>query len=378
MDGKKKRIAMIFPYAPTYRERIYLRMDEEFDVTWIFAGNAVRNLRQLDYSLLRDTDMSLREKNWPLGIQTYEGLSELNFDGYDAVITPTVIRNLSTWRLFRKVRRAKGRPRLMLWTHGWYGRESALQRFVKKLYYRYADTFLLYGNYARGLMEREGFEPGKLAVIYNSLDYDRQLPLRRQMQESDIFSRHFPKPGHNLIFIGRLTEEKRLDMIMQAMKRLQADGLELNLTLIGDGEMRRSLEEYVRKEGLQERVWFYGACFDEAENARLIYNADLCVSPGNIGLTAIHTMMFGTPCLSHDDFAHQGPEFEAIREGETGAFFRRGDADSLTEAIARWFKRPDYDRATTRELCFKEIDTRWNPDVQLELLHRLTDDTPHK
>lgn len=57
-------------------------------------------------------------------------------------------------------------------------------------------------------------------------------------------------------------------------------------------------------------------------NAELIYNADLCVAPGNIGLTAMHAMMFGCPCISHNDFSWQMPEFEAIVPYKTGNFLK--------------------------------------------------------
>ena len=47
-----KKIAMLFPYAPSYREAIYKLMDKELDVDWFFCGNAKRNLKLFDYSLL--------------------------------------------------------------------------------------------------------------------------------------------------------------------------------------------------------------------------------------------------------------------------------------------------------------------------------------
>ena len=47
-----KKIAMLFPYTPSYREAIYKLMDKELDVDWFFCGNAKRNLKMFDYSLL--------------------------------------------------------------------------------------------------------------------------------------------------------------------------------------------------------------------------------------------------------------------------------------------------------------------------------------
>lgn len=57
-------------------------------------------------------------------------------------------------------------------------------------------------------------------------------------------------------------------------------------------------------------------------NAEFIYNADLCVSPGNVGLTAMHSLVFGCPVITHNCFEWQMPEFEAIQPGITGDFLR--------------------------------------------------------
>jgi glycosyltransferase involved in cell wall biosynthesis len=83
---------------------------------------------------------------------------------------------------------------------------------------------------------------------------------------------------------------------------MRSRGFFCNAVLIGDGEDRLRLEGIVKERGVNKQVWFYGACYDEKQNAELIYNADMCVVPGDVGLTAIHSMMFGTPVISHNYF----------------------------------------------------------------------------
>ena len=100
----------------------------------------------------------------------------------------------------------------------------------------------------------------------------------------------------------------------------------------------------------------------------MIYNADLCVSPGNVGLTAMHSMVFGTPVLTHNDFSHQMPEFEAVKENITGDFFKYGDINSLALKISEWFQNNGEKRESVRQSCMKEIDDNWTPWFQLEVL----------
>ncbi len=231
----------------------------------------------------------------------------------------------------------------------------------------------LYGNHARELMIKEGFNPNKLYVIHNSLDYDAQLTIRRLLQAKPIYQEHFGNNNKNIVFIGRLTKVKRFDLLIDAVALLKKKGELVNVTFIGDGVERQNMEALVEEKGIKEQVWFYGACYDERINAELIYNADLCVSPGNIGLTAMHVLMFGCPAITNDDFNHQMPEFEAIQDGKTGTFFRADDSSSLAETISEWFAKHGSDRDMVRQACYQEIDTGWNPHNQVALIKTVLD-----
>jgi glycosyltransferase involved in cell wall biosynthesis len=164
-----------------------------------------------------------------------------------------------------------------------------------------------------------------------------------------------------------LTEVKKLDMILHAMEKCKKGGNEYNLTLIGGGEKKEELKSLTKELNLGKNVWFYGPCYNEVELGGLIYNADLCVSPGNVGLTAMHSLVFGTPVITHNHFPLQMPEFESIREGETGTFFEYEDIESLMQRINEWFNTPR-DRDEIRKKCMKEIDENWTPYYQIETL----------
>jgi len=147
---------------------------------------------------------------------------------------------------------------------------------------------------------------------------------------------------------------------------LKSQSFHINLTIIGDGPLKDKLEIQALQIGL-ENIWLYGSCYDETELSNLIYNADLMVSPGNVGLNAIHAMGYGTPVLTHNNLTQQMPEFEAIQDGITGIFFEYEDIESLVETIKRWFAI-SLDRNLVRQNCFGIIDSKYNPHIQLETL----------
>jgi hypothetical protein len=92
------------------------------------------------------------------------------------------------------------------------------------------------------------------------------------------------------------------------------------------------------------------------------------VSPGNVGLTAIHALSYGTPVITHDDYKHQMPEFEAIVPGKTGAFFIANDLNSLRFEIESWLDLHSVKDEKLIEDCFKIIDNKYNPNFQISVI----------
>ncbi len=362
-------ISFILNYAPHYREAVYRLIDKSFDCRFYFGDSVRGNIKKMHYDNFcgRVEELPVR---WLFGNWCYyrNALSVLK-DNSNIYILTGDMRNLSNWLILIWLRLFCPSKKGMLWTHGWYGKENWLKRAVSKAFYYLADAVCLYGNRAKQLMTNYGLPEQKLYVIHNSLDYDRQLQLRIGKLESNIYRQHFGNNQKVLLFIGRLTAVKQLDMLIRAIYQLPT----YNLVIVGDGPMRKQLELLANELEVLDRVWFYGQCYNETENATLIYNADLCVSPGNVGLTAIHSLMFGTPVLTHNNFAYQMPEFESIIEGKTGVFFVQNDLDSMLQYIELWFNREGYDRSYIRQLCYQEIDSSWNPHYQIGILRQMLD-----
>lgn len=364
------KICLIYNSAAHYRESIFMLMDCEFDCDFLF-GESMGDIRQMDTSKLRGAVTKVKNHFLKGGFYWQPGVQRLLRSKYDAFVFLGDTRCLSTWLFCIRANLAKRGNQIYFWTHGWYGKETCIERWLKKRFFHMAKGgIFLYGNYARELMEKEGFDTNKLYVIHNSLSYECQLVIRKKLKPNDVYKIHFGNEKPNLIFVGRLTMVKRLDMVLKAMSQLRQMGKEYNLTLIGDGVVREDLESLCNELDLMSNVWFYGACYDELQLGQLIYNADLCVSPGNVGLTAMHMMVFGTPVLTHNDFHHQMPEVEAIHNGETGTFFCRDDVTSLGEAINRWFNEKSGKREQVRQACFREIDTQWTPQFQIDVLKK--------
>lgn len=352
--------------AAKYRAPIFQLMDKDMDIDWYY-GEQIGDIKEMESSLLKRVT-KLRRLNifgpiyWQHGV-----VSLINHSEYNTFLALGELFSLSTWMLLLKRKLFYREKKIYLWSHGWYGREGIIKRWMKKIFFGLSDGTFLYGNYAKEIAVKQGNNPDKLWVIHNSLDYANHIKLRETLSSSDIYKDYFNNSDPTLIFIGRLTKVKHLDMVIQAVHALKLKGENYNIVFVGDGEERKNLEKLAEETNV--KVWFYGGCYDDTQTAQLIFDADLCVSPGNVGLTAMHSMVFGTPVLTHSNFSNQMPEFEAIHECVTGAFFKEGNVESLADEISNWFKKHP-DRNAVRKECYKEIDSQWTPEYQLKILKR--------
>lgn len=366
-----KKICCIFNYAPHYRFPIYKLMDKELDCDFYFGHTVNSPIKKLDYNRLTNYKKEVRNhwifnttfiwqfKVWPLVFKRYKY--------YILTGEPSI---LSNW-LIMILGRLLGK-KVLVWSHGMKGDPKKKADWFELYFYKLTSKILLYGNHSRNVMLRRGFSKDKLVCIYNSLDHDKQIKIRSNLTYTDIYKNHFKNDSPTLLFIGRIQESKKLDLLIEALTILNNEGVECNLVFVGRDLGDNNVKEMVLNKNLSDKVLFYGPCYDEDKLGELIYNATVCVSPGSVGLTAIHSLAYGTPVISHDNFYEQAPEHEVITKGKTGDFYKYGDIDHLCETLKKWLRIDGKLREDIRKNCYDIIDRKWNPKFQLKILDEVT------
>jgi glycosyltransferase involved in cell wall biosynthesis len=137
--------------------------------------------------------------------------------------------------------------------------------------------------------------------------------------------------GVRLISVGRLVWQKAYPLLLRACARLRERGVDLRLTIIGEGEERQALETLRDQLGLRDRVDLPGA-LAAAQVATALRAADLfvlsSVSEG-FGMVLLEAMACGLPVVA--------PELnglpEVVTDGDDGLLFRPGSDEALARAI---------------------------------------------
>ncbi|MBI3441614.1 MAG: glycosyltransferase family 4 protein [Proteobacteria bacterium] len=211
----------------------------------------------------------------------------------------------------------------------WFGRYNP-----KRLLSLKADGVIAYSEHAkRYYTMMKGFPVEKIWVAPNSPDTDalnvyREEWLKRR-EELEADRKRFSPRGEKVLFLlGRLNKARKTDVLLRALQRLHAKGLDMSLVIVGDGSERKHLESMATHLGL-DNVFFEGAIYNERELSKYFIIADVFITPGVASLAIKMAMAFGKPVVTVD----YGLEVHDVQEGVNGFIFQMDNDEALAEKI---------------------------------------------
>lgn len=144
--------------------------------------------------------------------------------------------------------------------------------------------------------------------------------------------------ARRLVCVGRLCEQKGQLLLIEAARRLMVEGVNFDLVLAGDGEMRTIIEALVVREHLQGRVritgWISGGQVrDEILAARALVLPSFAEG---LPVVIMEAMALARPVIS--TFVGGIPEL--VYTGEHGWLFPAGDVEALTRVMKVCLETP--------------------------------------
>jgi len=179
---------------------------------------------------------------------------------------------------------------------------------------------------------------------------DRSV-FRPENRDPSVLSRLGLEGRRVLLHVGRLSMEKRLDIVLRAMRQLSDEEPDLRLLVMGSGPAEEDYKRQARELGLDGRVVFAGFVSDD--DLRKAYaTCDALVLASTFetqGLVILEAMASGTPVAGMRRRAI--PEF--VKDGVNGTLF---DEDSCADGIRRCLRDQDALRRNSVETA-KEFST---------------------
>ena len=234
-----------------------------------------------------------------------------------------------------------------------------------KTLFKLCSGFLCAGRANRHLYRLYGVPDRKLFRFAYSWGYDSFLEKSHELkpQRSRIRAElGIPEESLVILFCGRLSKEKNLFHLVDAYHQL--DHELKSLIFVGDGDLRPSLEDYVRQLGA-DAVYFFGFQ-NRGQIGKYYAVSDLLVLPSvreTWGIVVNEAMCFGLPVIVSDQV---GAGMDLVSDGRNG-YRVSTDGDALFRSIK---KMADFSEEERGLMGMKSVDIvkKWSARNLGELL----------
>lgn len=248
----------------------------------------------------------------------------------DIVVVLSHVGNASHWHLMR-LKKQLG-FKLIAWQCGYEYNPGMLKNLLLSRFIPNFDYHLAYHSHARDYALSHGARADQITVMHNTINEEKIATLPKAEARALVVGKH-PEIGDRkiILFVGAVLAEKRVEVILQALDRMQRK--DAVLVLVGDGEhlpVIRQLcagrDDVVLTGSIVEGV---GPYFDAAE---------LYVLPGTGGLGINEAMAHRLPIVS--GFA-DGSADDLVVDGENGFRLRENTPAELAEKMAAILDNPE-------------------------------------
>lgn len=216
----------------------------------------------------------------------------------------------------------------------WWKR-SLRDLWLRGLYAR-CHALLYVGQHSLRHYQRLGARPEQLFFSPYCVDARTFTPDDSALRYATRDRLGIPHAATTLLFSGKLSERKGVDLIPEAVHALPDSQRErIHLLFLGDGQLRPALQ--VQCQGLS--CSFTGFQNQSQMSAHYLA-ADALILPSRQsetwGLVVNEAMLHGLPCIVS---SRVGCQPDLVLPGDTGEVCRAGDAPSLTTALSRLLPR---------------------------------------
>ncbi|TET63903.1 glycosyltransferase family 1 protein, partial [Candidatus Aerophobetes bacterium] len=169
------------------------------------------------------------------------------------------------------------------------------------------------------------------------------------------YSPHFNGDNY-FVYFGRISQEKGVLTLIRAMRDIKNS----RLLIVGAGELRNRLEEYVAEKEIAN-IEFSGYLGEEELKA-MVRNSMFAVVPSewyeNCPYSVLEAFALGKPVIGSDI----GGIPELIDDGINGLLFEPGNSQELSEKIAHLTSRPRLREQMGRN-ARKKVEEEYNPEL---------------
>ena len=217
------------------------------------------------------------------------------------------------------------------------------------------DHVLTVSDGAAEVLRSYGYKK-EITVIRNGTDL--VYPANAAELAAQVEEKHALAGQKNVFLsVGRIVENKRLDLVLDALKIVKERGVDFCFLVVGDGSYKEKLENKAKDLALADRVIFTGKVMDRALLSGYYLRSDLFMFPSTFdtaSLAPIEAAALKLPSL----MTRGCSTAEIVTENRNG--FLAGDtAESWADEICRIVTDENL-LTQVKENCYREVYRTWD------------------
>jgi len=336
------KIIILQRILPHYRAGIFRKICKRFPGTKViygqpFKNESLKNSDDLSDDIFIKCSNSYFDRKGKVFISNI--FSRIKQIKPNIVISVFNVGNLNIYVLF--ILRKFLKFRIILWSFG-YDPESGFIPDKKitdkiRLYLsQKADAVIFYWDNGKHEVSRFSNKTDHYFTAPNTLDTVKQTEFKETFDltgKENIKAELGVSERYHFVYIGRLLEDKQVDLLIKAYGLLDNEKGDCRLTIIGDGPEKDKLLDLSKELNLKN-IYFTGEILNEVQTGKWIYISDVFVMPGRLGLSVVHTFCFGTPVISQKKEKHfHGEGIGYVKDGVNGFLVEDGNISELAEKM---------------------------------------------
>ncbi len=194
------------------------------------------------------------------------------------------------------------------------------------------SAILACGRFGKAYFGKYGARDERIFIVPNEPDYDGIRLISSALIEQVRTTYGLRLGRRRLVFSGRLTSVKRVDLLIDAFCSIADQRPQWDLVIVGDGDLREAMQDRVSAR-LRERVCWTGF-IDRQVTVSAIYRcSDVLVLPSSFEPWALVVNEAAAAGLALVCSSVVGAAAELVRDGVNGRIFPSGDLDGLIACL---------------------------------------------
>ena len=214
-------------------------------------------------------------------------------------------------------------------------------RVIEDFTYRNADKIIVISEgFKKNIMDK-GVPESKIEVIYNWVDENAVLPLKRE--KNIMFDKYeLDKDKFYITYSGNIGLTQNMDLLIRVAVMLKKID-KIHFVLIGEGAYKQEVEKQIMENRLENISLLPFQPYEDISHVFSLGDVGLVISKENVGQNSVPSktwsiMSAARPVLA--SFDENSELHDIIGKNNAGIFVKAGDQEALSDAIFKLYNNP--------------------------------------